>query len=129
MSEPGGDATAWGAANGLRLEQSAPLTASGIYLIHYFAGAGDCRLSVVPMGNADEIMPRLQALKADQAGAERFLLLNTLGPMPATAMGVHMRQLLARIRDGHVAQPVMVVAGPACHLDATTSSLSAWPTP
>jgi hypothetical protein len=129
ISMPGGDATAWGTANGLRLERSEPLTASGIYLIHHYAGSGNCHLSVVPLGRADEIMPRLQDLRTDQGGAERFLLLNALGPMPATAMGVSARWLLIRFRDGHVAQPVLVIAGSECGLDTATSPLTSWPTP
>nr|WP_294553907.1 hypothetical protein [uncultured Rhodopila sp.] len=126
---PGGDAAAWGTENGLTLERSEKLTASGIYVVHRYAGAGNCRLTVVPLGNADEIMPRLQDLKTDQGAADRFLLLNALGPMPATTMGVTVRRLLARVRDGHVTQPVMVVAGPECALTMTRSSLTAWPTP
>jgi hypothetical protein len=129
MSTPGGEATAWGTANGLTLERSEKLTASGVYLVYHYAGAGNCRLSVVPLGSADEIMPRLQELKTEQGAADRFLLLNALGPMPATAMGVTVRRLLARVRDGHVTQPVMVVAGPGCGPDITKSAFTAWPTP
>jgi hypothetical protein len=129
VSAPGGDAIAWGTANGLRLERSEPLTAAGIYMIHHYAGAGECRLSVVPLGSADEIMPRLQALKTDKESAEHFLLLNMLGPMPETAMGVTIRRLLVRIRDGHVAQPVMVIAEHVCGLGTATTPITAWPTP
>ena len=117
----------WAAQNGLRLEASNRLTASGAYARHRFTGPGDCEISVVPLGSADEILAELSEDSTDADWAARVLLINHLGPMPRTALGVHLRLLLARLTDGSAPQPAMLSGPAACLRAANGTPLTPWP--
>lgn len=120
---------AWAAANGLHLQSTERLTATGIYLEHRFAGPPSCVFRAIPLGSADEIMPTLHDLLSDADWNTSRLLLAGVGPMPRTALGVHVRRILARLTHGHAPQPVMLVASPACQSALEAAHPTEWPAP
>lgn len=120
-------ARSWAAANGLILERSTPLTADGLYQRHYFAGRDACRLSVAPLGAADESLAEFFAHMSDQEREEARLLVNGLSPMPKSAIRIHLRLLAARLFEGRAPQPAMVIGAPTCLTGADGRALTPWP--
>ena len=120
-------AHSWGARNGFDWIQTRKLTATSHYVIHDYRREDGCALSAAPLGNADEVMAVLRGRATESDRAQSRLLIASLGPMPESALGVHIRRLTARLTEGHAPQPVMIVAQPHCLSAASGAPLSPWP--
>lgn len=120
-------AQSWGARNGLTLVTTRKLTATSHYVIHDYRREDGCALSAAPLGNADEVMAVLRGMATESDRAQSRLLIASLGPMPESALGVHIRRLTARLTEGRAPQPVMIVAQPHCLTAASGAPLSPWP--
>ena len=122
-------AAAWAADASLVVESEHEFANTGNYNLFYFRAANGCPLTVAPLGRAEEILPTLHANIDAQAWDASRLLLGQVEPMPKTALGVHIRRLLARIAQGHSPQAVMLIAPPACLSEKFLASLPEWPAP
>ena len=125
----GDPARSWGERNGFVWVGTRGLTATRHFVIHDFRREDGCALSAAPLGNADEVMALLRGMATESDRAHSQLLIASLGPMPDSALGVHLRRLQARLFEGHAPQPVLIVAAARCRSVASGAPLSPWPMP
>ncbi|RBP05643.1 hypothetical protein DFR50_1346 [Roseiarcus fermentans] len=122
-------ARAWAGANGMTPRNSEDLTRDGLYAIHRFSTSAGCEVIAAPLGRVDEILPLVRARLSETAWTDRRMLIASVGPMPAGALEIQLRRLLARFSVGHAPQAVLLTADRGCLPEGFWDHLSEWPAP